>query len=123
MYRRVRSWYFSVVLGARFGSTTSRSQYANTVSVDLVAYLARYDATWPSVTSPAGARLMARTSSCVPQAMFQPSGLPGWATVANQVDPRHRADAVGQVLCGQAGRLVDDRGWVVGSCPSRRMSA
>ena len=58
-----------------------------TASVDLVAYLARYEATamlasWP----PAAGSWMVRVSSWAPHRISQPPGRAGWATVANHVE-------------------------------------
>src|SRR5215469_4814991 len=94
-----------------------------TGSVDLVAYLARYEATATSVTSPSSVSLTTRGSTWAPHVMSQPFGLTEWATVANHTAAAAawmRSATTSAVKMGGGG--MTRSGWT-GSWPSRRKMA
>ena len=94
-----------------------------TGSVDLVAYLARYEATATSLIWPPPVRRTTRGSTWSPQVMSQPFGFIGCGTVANQALSatwRIRSASSSAVIAGCGGTVRS--GWT-GSMPSRRKMA
>ncbi len=91
-------------------SSVTRADRCPVASVDLVAYLARYPATCPSVRSPvADGDRPGRRHLFAPQAIGQPRRLVGWGSVVNRTPGVAASDRVLEDRGVQFGRRRDDR--------------
>src|SRR5579863_1587185 len=82
-------------------------------SAALVAYLARYPATFPELMSPSAVMLTGRRSSCGPQFMSQPAGL---ATRSAHAQYMRRVRAEGRILGTHGTETAYDTGCRCDQC-------